>query len=191
MIDLSNIRRFTVDRPEGWSLFGSANEFDSLPETHREQILFLDKAASEYIFEFSTAAYLTTGGLWDPFAKGNFKAVEEFADFSRTPESKQKLKKWLYNRGIPFQTWVYVLLNGNEPPMLMTWKMLIKYSDCLFLLDDVMIFDNTLNWCLIFFHEDRIFFGKDNIYNSNEDFKQMEELNVRKKKFPQFKHPYL
>ena len=191
MIDLNNIKNFTVDRPEGWTLFGNAKEFDSLPGTHREQILFLDKTASKYIYDFSTDAHLTTGGLWDPFAKGNFKEVEEFSDFARTAESKQRLKKWLFNRGISFRTWVFVLLNGNEGPMLMTWKMLIKYSDSLFLIDDVMVFDSTLNWCLFFFHEDKIFFGKGNIYDPTEDFKRMEELNERKRKYPQFKHPYL
>ena len=191
MVDLNNIKSFTVPRPEGWSLFGSAQEFDNLPETHREQILFLDKAASKYIYEFSSDAHLMTGGLWDPFAKGNFKQVEEFSNFSRTPESNERLKKWLFNRGIPFPTWVFVLLNGNEGPLLMTWKMLIKYSDCLFIMDDVMVFDNTLNWCLFFFHEDKMFFGKDNIYDATEDLKRMEELNERKRKYPDFKHPYL
>jgi len=73
----------------------------------------------------------------------------------------------------------------------MTWKMLIKYSDCLFIMDDVMVFDNTLNWCLFFFHEDKMFFGKDNIYDPTEDLKRMEELNERKRKYPDFKHPYL
>jgi len=191
MVDLNNIKNFTVDRPEGWTLFGSAKEFDSLPETHREQILFLDKTASKYIYDFSADAHLMTGGLWDPFAKGNFKQVEKFYDFARTAESNQRLKKWLYNRGIAFGTWVFVLLNGNEGPMLMTWKMLIKYSDNLFIMDDVLVFDHTLNWCLFFFHEDQIFFGKDNIYDPAEDLKRMEELNERKKKHPQFKHPYL
>jgi len=191
MIDLNNIRNFTVNRPEGWTLFGSAEEFDNLPETHREQILFLDEGAGKYIFEFSSASHLTTGGMWDPFAKGNFKTVEKFTDFSRTPESDQKLKKWLYSRGISFPSWVYVLFNSNEGPILMTWKMLIKYSADIFRMDDVMVFDNTLNWCLFFFHEDQLFFGKDNIYDPAEDNKRMEELNERKKKFPPFKHPYL
>jgi hypothetical protein len=169
MIDLHNIKNFTIDRPDEGTIFWSAKEFDSLPETHREQILFLDKTASEYIYEFSSAAHLMTGGVWDPFAKGNFKTVEEFSDFSRTEESKQRLKKWLFNRQISFSTWVFVLFNGNDGPMLMTWKMLIKYSDDLFIMDDVMVFDSTLNWCLFFFHEDKIFFGKDNIYDPSED----------------------
>lgn len=191
MIDLSNIKDFTVNRPQGYTVFGSAEEFDNLPETHREQILFLDEDASKYIFEFSTSAHLITGGLWDPFAKGNFKTVEKFADFSRTPGFGQRLKKWLYARGIPFRNWVYVLFNSNEVPMIMTWKMLIKYAEHLFVLDDVMVFDNTINWCLFFFHEDQIFFGKNNIYDPAEDNRRMEELNERKKKFPPFKHPYL
>jgi len=190
MVDLDNIRKFTVPCPEGWNLFGNADAFETLPETHKDQILFLDKAAANYIFEFSEAAHLTTGGFWDPFEKGNFKYVEEYGDFSGSGESRQRLNKWLYHRGIAFRTWVFVLSN-NDHPVLTTWKMVIKYSDTIFGIDDVMIFDQTLNWCLIFFHEDRMFFGKDNVYNPAEDEKRMEELNERKRKYPLFRHPYL
>lgn len=191
MININNIRNFTEDRPEGWTVFGSAADFDNLPETHREQILFLNKDAGKFIFDFSEAAHMLTGGPWDPFAKGNFKSVVKFSEFSRTPETNQQLKKWLYSRGIPFSSWVFVLFNGSGEPMLMTWKMLIKYCRNLFEVDDVMVFDSTLNWCLFFFHEDHLFFGRDNIYNADEDQKRMEDLNEKKKNFPQFRHPYL
>ena len=191
MVDLNNIKKFTVDRPEGCTIFGTAKEFDNLPETHKAQILFLDKAASEYILDFLFSAHIVTGGSWAPFEKGNFKEVDEFFDFRRNPESKQSLKKWLYKRGIPFDTSVFVLENGNSHDFLTTWKMVIKYSADLFIMNDMIVFDRTLNWCLYFFHEDQLFFGRDNVYDATEDHKRMEELNERKKKYPQFKHPYL
>lgn len=192
MIDLDTIKQFTVPRPETWSLFGTAKEFDALPGTHKEQILFLDPAASNYLYSFSgPAANLMTGDLWDPFAKGNFQIREEFTDFRRNEESSQHLKKWLYQRGIPFATWVFVLPNGSNEPVLTTWKIVVKYAPDLFLADDVMVFDRTLNWCLFFFHEDKLFFGKDNCYDPAEEEQRMKALNERKQKYPQFPHPYL
>jgi hypothetical protein len=190
MVDLSNIRQFTIDRPDSWTLFGSPEDFDSFPEPHKAQILFLDKPAAKFIYEFSASAKLVTGDIWQPFVKGNFKKVERFSDFSDTAESKQELKKWLFHRGIAFQTWVFVLPNYNDYPILTTWKMVIKYSGSLFFSDDVTIFDTSLNWCLFFFHEDELFFGKDNIYDPTEDYQKMEALNEVKKKYPQFKFPY-
>ena len=102
-----------------------------------------------------------------------------------------RLKKWLYKRGISFGTWVFVLENSNDQAILTTWKMVVKYSSELFIMPDMMVFDRTLNWCLFYFHEGKLFFGKDNIYDATDDYKTMEEHNERKKNFPQFKHPYL
>ena len=148
-------------------------------------------AAQKYIFEFASSAHLVTGGFWDPFAKGNFKTVEEFDRFYGIQASKQDLKKWLFNKGIAFHTWIFVLMAANEPPMLMTWKMMLKYVEYIFFGDDVMVFDKTLNWCLVYFHENQMFFGKDKVFDPAEDEQRMKELNERKKKYPQFKHPFL
>ena len=82
MVDLTNIKHFTTDRPENWTLLGSPEDFDRLPEHHKAQILFLDKAADKFIYEFSSSAKLITGDLWEPFAKGNFKTVDKFSNFS-------------------------------------------------------------------------------------------------------------
>lgn len=191
MIDLDNIKKYTTPRPDGWTLFGNGELFDAFPPTHREQILFLDKPASTYIRSFADAAHLITGGGWAPFEKGNFKQVDSFDDFRRNEASKSLLKKWLYLRGIAFDTWVFMLEQSNEQVVLTTWKMIIKYADDLFIMPDMMVFDKTLNWCLYFFHEDQLFFGKDNIYDATADEKNMAALNERKKNFPRFKHPYL
>jgi hypothetical protein len=190
MIDLNNIRNFTISRPE-FNFIGTAKDFDALPETHREQILFVDKTAEKYIFDFVSAANLITDGFWDPFSKGNFKTVEESEALSNTPVANQELKKWLFNRGIAFPTWVFVLMETPGPPMLMTWKMVIKYVDHILFGSDVVIFDSTLNWCLVYFHENQLFFGKDRFYDPSENEQMMKDLNEKKKKYPQFRHPFL
>lgn len=173
-------------------MFGSAEEFDALPETYKDQIIFLNKDAEKYLYEFVEHAGLLTGGGWDPFAKGNFKTVEEFEHAVGNLDNNQLLKKWLFNRGIPFRTWVFVLFDGgNTQPLLITWKLFIKYANDIFGTGDVMVFDQTINWCLFNYHEGQLFFGKDNIYDAVADEQKMMELNERKKKFPQFRHPYL
>ena len=190
MVDLSNIKQFIKPRPDAWTLLGSADDYDKLPESHKEQILFLDKKATNFIYEFLSCTKLAGYDNSDPFSKGNFKTVETYNDFEEIEESSQRLKKWLFNRSIPFRTWVYVLPNYGDHPLLMTWKMVIKYSFDLFFNDDVTVFDDTLNWCLCYFHHDWLTFGKDNIYDPADDYKRMEAINELKKKHPHFKFPY-
>ena len=190
MVDVSNIRQLTIPRPDAWTLLGSTDDYDRLPGSHKEQILFLDAAATKFIYEYLSSAKLVGEDISDPFSKGNFKTVEKFNDLADTDESRQRLKKWLFKRGIAFRTWVYVLPNYNRHPILMTWKMVIKYSFDLFFNDDVTIFDDSLNWCLFYFHHNILFFGKDNMYDPADDYKRMEALNEVKKKYPHFKFPY-
>lgn len=190
MIDLENIKNFSITRPGGWTIFGSATEFDALPEATKDQVFFLNKEATKYLLGYVHTARLLTGGGWDPFAKGNFKKVETFYKFYGDDESRQLLKKWLYHRGIAFSNEVF-LLQSNEDAILSTWKMIIRYSPFIFPGDDVMVFDRTLNWCLFYYHENEMFFGKDNVYDPSDDEKTLEALNELKKKFPQFRHPYL
>lgn len=190
MIDISNLKNHTTTRPAGWSLLGDAETFDRLPPLHRQQIQFLDEAATHYLYAYFNAAHLVTGEPWDPFAKGNFKTVERFADYDLSPEGISVLKKWLFTRGIAFKTTVYVLPVYEACPLLTTWKMVIKYCGQLFASDDVVLFDNSLNWCLYFHHDNYFLFGKNNIYDAAADEKIMAAALERKKKFPGYKPPY-
>lgn len=191
MIDLENIKDFVIPRPDGWTIFGNAAQFDALPEATKDQVFFLSPDATGYLFDYVHIVQLITGGGWDPFVKGNFKTVETFDAFYGDDKSRQLLKKWLYHRGLAFSTMVFLLQSSNEPAILTTWKMILRYAPLIFPGDDVLVFDKTLNWCLFYYHENKLFFGKDNVYDPSEDDKQMEALNERKKKFPQFRHPYL
>jgi hypothetical protein len=190
MIDLENIISYTIPRPNGWTVFGNAEEFDALPVATKDQIFFLTREATGNLIDLAHTARLVTDGGWDPFSKSNFKTVETFRDFWSNDESRQLLKKWLYHRGIAFSNKVFLLQN-SELGILTTWKMVLRYSPFIFPGDDTMIFDRTLNWCLFYYHEDMMFFGRDISYDPSEDEKKMEELNERKRKFPAFRHPYL
>jgi hypothetical protein len=174
MIDIGNIKKYTIPCPSTFSLFGSAKEFAELPPTHQDQIFFLDMQADEYISSFASNAKLMTGNIWNPFEKKNFKSVDEFNAFIHIPLVNPALKKWLYRRGIPFKAEVFVLPNGLGPSILTTWKMVVNYSAEIFCMTDVMVFDRTLNWCLFFFHEDEMWFGRDNVYDQTPEDQKME-----------------
>ncbi|QNA46594.1 hypothetical protein [Lacibacter sediminis] len=191
MIDISNIHLHSIPPPQNGTVFGSAASFDALPETHKAQILFLDKTAEKYLYEFVENARMLSNGGWAPFEKGIFKTVEQYEHAVDLQENIPLLKKWLYNKGIPFGNWVFVLCDSNEQPLLMSWKMLIKYAYDIFLIGDTLLFDPSRNWCVFNYHEGQLFFAKDNIYDPSAMELYLQELNERKKKYPQFKHPYL
>lgn len=52
MIDIENLKQYQTNRPARWSLFGDAEDFDKLPASHKEQIFFLDKTATDFLFKF-------------------------------------------------------------------------------------------------------------------------------------------
>lgn len=187
MIEISNIKEFGIERPNNWTCLGGPEDFDNMSNESRDQIMFLNKEASDYLYEYFHLSNLHTGPLWEPFQKGNFKFTENANIF----ENKDfDLKKWLHNRGIPYSNWVFVLPNHSSGVLTMTWKMVIKNCDTLFFGDDIVIFDKTNQWCLSYWHEDEITFGKTSIINSEIGYKEFEELNEKEKKYPGFKHPY-
>ena len=57
--------------------------------------------------------------------------------------------------------------------MAFLWKLLVKYFDDFYYgsSDDLTIIDESLNWAVLFYHENEIYFG------SNEKYKQVKELD--------------
>lgn len=138
------------DKKLFWTLLGDTEDLEKIPKHHREQLLFLNKEASDFAYQYLDDLNILDPKLWQPFEYLKFQKKEIYQfnnDFS-------SYKKWLYQRGIPFQNWVLVLPNYNEHPMLMTWKMLLNYSNDIFAMsDDLLIFDCSQNWYLFHYHE--------------------------------------
>jgi hypothetical protein len=182
MVDIENIKQHQIERPNSCSLFGVAEDFERMPATHKDQIAFLDKTPAGFLYDFLTAAKLIANND-DPFSKNNFKTVEHYTNMA----DEDGLKKWLYNRQIPFKGEVFLL---GDDCILTTWKMIVKYAPDLFFGSDVAVFDKTLNWCLFYFHHVHLFFGRDNVYDSTNDNIKMDEINRLKKKYPNMNFPY-
>jgi len=194
MTDLNHIKQNTIDKPTSLTGFDFLDNYEKLPQEHKDQIFILDKEASKFIYDFLDNSKMTDkvnpqnydGKNWRPFPANYFKTIEEFTDF----RDFSLVKKWLYKRGIPFKTNVFLLPNYGSQPVLTTWKIVLKYSEDIFFNDDIIIFDQTINWCLYFFHHDHLYFGKDNIFDSELEYSKMKEWNLLKAKYPNLRFPF-
>ena len=140
-----------------WTLLGDATDLEKIPEHHREQLLFLNKEAADFAYQYLDDLQILDEKLWQPFAHLKFNTQEKLNHF----EDDKTLKKWLYQREIAFANWVLVLPNFNSFPMLITWKMLLNYSNDIFAhSDDLLIMDFTQTWYLLHYHEGETTFVK-------------------------------
>lgn len=156
-ITLDNLDSFSVDFDNSpfncW--FKDKDESEIQPE-HKDQISILDKNAANYLWDFEMK--VNDRPLRDyPNLNKYFKSVDIYE------QTKEKeLKKWLYETGVPFKQKVYMSVQPDTG-FVLTWKMVIKYSDNIFFSHDLAIWDKTLNWMLVFHHDGKWHFAKNRI----------------------------
>jgi len=90
-------------------------------------------------------------------------------------ENGKEIKKWLYQRGLPFEKLVFLSLQPTEA-MIVPWKLLIKYFNSFYYStsDDLTVMDQGLNWALLFYHEDEIYFGTNKGFKPSETFENID-----------------
>ena len=135
-------------------------KYDKLPGQHLDKLKPLDKTASQFLWDFISNTELHSD---IPFKKDFFRTIDKAKILD---DNKGEIKKWLYQRGLPFEKLVFISWD-KENSMIVPWKLLIKYFDCFYYpaSDDLTVVDESLNWALLFYHEDEIYFG------TNKDFK--------------------
>jgi hypothetical protein len=137
--------------------------YDIFPDQHLEQLKPLDKIASQFLWD-----YISQTNLHEdiPFKKDFFRTIDKA---KIVDGNKKEIKKWLYQRGLPFDKPVFLSWDSKNS-MIVPWKILIKYFDSFYYpsSDDLTVVDQSLNWALLFYHEDEIYFG------TNKDFKPSE-----------------
>lgn len=128
--------------------------YDILPDLHLEELKPLNVEAAKFLWD-----YILNTNLHDdiPFKKEFYKKVEKVTILK---ENRREIKKWLYQRGFPFNKEVFLSWNETEA-MIVPWKLLIKYFDSFYYTgsDDLTVIDQSLSWALLFFHEDEVYFG--------------------------------
>ena len=180
MVNFDNIKTYSTDFPKTWSFLWSTEEASKLPQEHKDQIFFLNDEASEFVRNYIDSSKMVTGPLWKPFNEKYFKTIQEF---EITEDCENDIKKWLYSKPIPFDKLVFIDSERSGQSVALTWKMVIKYWEGLFFADDLIIFDETLNWGLFYFHEEMLYFGADKIYDKEFEYEKTRELNLLKQKY--------
>lgn len=153
-LSLATIQDYRIPMPEEYTLLGNQQDYAQLPPHWQEQIHFYNKAGSNFLYDYWESADLITGPLYQPFLGSALPQLEQWSSWE-SPE----LAQWLYDRGIAFKQEVWLLANFKPTAVQMTWKMVIKLREELFNGDDVVVFDNSLQWCLFYYHEEEFFWG--------------------------------
>lgn len=168
-ITLENIRSFRAPLegyPMAWVF--EADNGKALSPEFSDQIIPLQPEAAQFLWNFECSQKALS------VRKAHFKHCETFLAMHK---NRSQIKKWLYERGIPFEQEVF-WCHQPQQAFVLTWKMVIKFSETLFFGHDERIWDKTLNWSLEFNHNDVFYFGKDRIY-TNQTQHDEEQKNLR------------
>lgn len=134
-------------------------KYNVLRPIHLEQIVPLVPSGAKRLWDT-----VARSRLHDelPFVSGFFTRIEttSVGDSHGNAEEDGRIRKWLYQRGIPFQTQVYLSWQPDWA-VRTTWKMLVKYWNDFYypISDNLSVVDGTFRWALLFWHEHEIFFG--------------------------------
>ena len=121
-----------------------------LPEPWQDQVVALEPQAAQYLWDLDFTL------RFEP----RLSAFRHQHRFDHYFASDDEVKKWLYQRGIPFARWVIWSVHPDSA-FLLTWKMVIKFSSVIFFANDQTIWDSTHEWMLEF-HHDYVFTFYDN-----------------------------
>lgn len=144
-------------------------KYTNLPTEHLNQLKPLNKKASKFLWDYIINTKIHSD---IPFKKDFFKTIDK-AKISLGNE--KIIKKWLYKRGFPFEKEVYLSWQPDTA-MIVPWKLFVKYFDSFYYStsDDLSIIDESLNWALLFYHEDEIYFGTNEKFESSNEFKNVK-----------------
>lgn len=169
-IDFDNILEHVVSMDNfqlGWRF--TDIKYDQLPSQHLELLKPFDKEASTFL-----SKYIDNSNLHNdiPFKKDFFQTIDKAKILD---DNKKEIKKWLYQRGLSFDKNVYLCWDKDNA-LTVPWKIFIKYFDSFFYSasDDLTLFDESLNWAILFYHEDEIYFGTNQKFIPSKDFADIE-----------------
>ncbi|WP_210150672.1 hypothetical protein [Chryseobacterium scophthalmum] len=159
---LENLSEFSIplsDHPLKWKF--ESEDTDELFNEFEDQIIALNSEASKFLWNFeSTQRYLHS-------LQDLEKHFNQHSELSFKENENKKVKKWLYHKDIPFNQKVF-WSHQPDTAFILTWKMVIKFSENLFFSSDEIIWDKTLNWVLICDHNDIIYFAQNRIFNADK-----------------------
>ena len=140
-------------------------EYDLISNIHLNELKPLDNKASNFLNNFIEKIRIHNQV---PFKENFFRTIDKV----KILEGNEKaIKKWLYQRDLPFDKTVFLSWD-KETSMMTKWKFIVKYWDSIFYggSDDLTVFDESLEWSLLFFHEDEIYWGTNKKFESEDKY---------------------
>jgi hypothetical protein len=138
------------------------NDYLPLPPNHAAQIGLLDPADAARVAEWAFAA-IPPG--WPDHTDQRFEHESQLVirDCWEDPDRRNTVRRWLYERGVPFARIVYLLYERGRVVQT-TWGMVVRYWDAFAWSVGyaMVVVDHTLQWACCFHHEDVIAFGSQN-----------------------------
>ena len=135
------------------------------------QIIPLQREAAKFLIDFRS----TQKHLNDELFKETSYFKKEDAFISKG-KPKETIQKWLSEREIPLDRKVF-WVNSLNVAFVMTWKMVIQFSDILFFGTNEILWDKTTNWVLSF-ESNEVFHFVDNLmFNSEKREKEAIALD--------------
>lgn len=96
-----------------------------------------------------------------PVAGSGFASVEQTSIDAVGPEEVERVTQWLLQRGVPPESQVFASWDRRDAAMT-TWEMIAKYWNVFWYpsSDDLVVFDESLDWVLFLWHEEEAFFAR-------------------------------
>jgi hypothetical protein len=140
--------------------FGFADDYLPLHPNHAAQVGLLARADADRLIEWAFAA-IPRG--WPDRTEERFgqEAMLVIRDCREDAAGRAGVRRWLFERGIPFGRTVYLLYERGRV-VRTTWRMVVRYWDAFgWSVGYAMVaVDHTLQWACCFHHEDVIVFGR-------------------------------
>lgn len=139
-----------------------------IPDHHLDQLKPLDNDAAVFVWDYITKVQLHSD---TPFKKDFFRTIDKAKIVG---DNEKDIKKWLYHRGLPFEKPVFLSWQPTDA-MIVPWKLVIKYFDRFYCGgEDLTLFDQSLIWALLFYHEDEVYFGTKKDFTPSETFTDID-----------------
>lgn len=130
-------------------------KYDLLSDDQLQEIKPFGKEASLFLNNFLVEKNIHNQLTFNPDLYSSIDKVKI------TDGNEKEIKNWLYERDLPLENTVYLSWDGATS-MKTKWKFVIDHWNSIYYAgsDDLTIFDESLKWTLLFFHESEIYWGQ-------------------------------
>lgn len=139
--------------------FCFADDYLPLHPNHAAQIGRLEREDAARLTRWAFAS-LGHGWLHGTEQRFGHLSTRDIQGCWGEAEARSGVRRWLFERGIPFRRTVYLIYPDNCVVQT-TWRMVVRYWDAFaYSVGYAMVaVDHTLQWACCFHHEDALIFG--------------------------------